>query len=92
MVQSLEFQGLRITSLVGWWCHKPLIPALVRQRQVDICEFKVSLVYRVSSRIPRVTLRNPVSKTKQSKTKQKTTKDYQAYCDLQSLSFQCGMK
>ena len=28
----------------------PLIPALGRQRQVGICEFKVSLVYRVSSR------------------------------------------
>ena len=29
----------------------PLIPALGRQRQVDLCEFKISLVYRVSSRI-----------------------------------------
>ena len=26
-----------------------LIPALGRQRQVDCCEFKVSLVYKVSS-------------------------------------------
>lgn len=26
------------------------IPASRRQRQVDFCEFKVSLVYRVSSR------------------------------------------
>ena len=38
-----------------------LIPALRRQRQVDLCGFKPSLVYRVSSRIPRtVTKRNPV--------------------------------
>jgi hypothetical protein len=28
----------------------PLVPASERQRQVDLCEFKVSLVYRSSSR------------------------------------------
>lgn len=28
----------------------PLIPALERQRQVDLCEFKTNLVYRESSR------------------------------------------
>ena len=28
----------------------PLIPILRRQRQVNFCEFKVSLVYRLSSR------------------------------------------
>ena len=40
----------------------PLIPALGRQRQVDLCEFKASLVYRESSRTARtVTQRNPVS-------------------------------
>jgi hypothetical protein len=27
----------------------PLIPALKRQRQVELCEFKARLVYRVSS-------------------------------------------
>ena len=27
----------------------PLIPALRRQRQEDLCEFKASLVYKVSS-------------------------------------------
>ena len=45
----------------------PLIPALRRQRQIDLCEFKASLVYRVSSR----TERNPVlensNKTKKDK-------------------------
>uniref|UniRef100_A0A8C6W909 Histone-lysine N-methyltransferase n=1 Tax=Nannospalax galili TaxID=1026970 RepID=A0A8C6W909_NANGA len=30
----------------AWWCT-PLIPALRRQRQVDLCEFKASLVYIV---------------------------------------------
>ena len=27
-----------------WWCT-PLIPALGRQMQMDLCEFKVNLVY-----------------------------------------------
>jgi hypothetical protein len=33
----------------------PLIPSLGRQRQADLCEFKASLVYRVSSRTVRAT-------------------------------------
>ena len=47
----------------------PLIPALWRQRQVDLCEFKDSLVYRVSFRTSRATQRNPVLKNKKTKTK-----------------------
>jgi hypothetical protein len=48
-----------------------VIPALRRQRQVDLCKFKASLVYRVSSRTARATQKNPVStNTKQNKTKQ----------------------
>jgi hypothetical protein len=35
-----------------------------RQRQVDLCEFEASLVYRASSRTARATLRKPVSKMK----------------------------
>ena len=38
----------------------PLIPALGRQRQVDLCEFDASLVYRGSFSISRaVTQRKP---------------------------------
>ena len=37
-----------------------LILALRRQRQVDLYEFKVSLVYRVSSKTARATQRSPV--------------------------------
>jgi hypothetical protein len=33
-----------IYSLARWW-RRPLIPALGRQRQVKLCEFKASLVY-----------------------------------------------
>ena len=40
--------------------------ALRRQRQVDLCKFKVSLVYSAGSRIVRVvTQKNPVSKNNQ---------------------------
>ena len=43
-----------------WWCTS-LIPALRRQRQMDLCEFKTNLVNRASSRTARdVTQRNPV--------------------------------
>ena len=33
----------------------PLIPTLRRQRQVDLCAFRVSLVYRANARVARVT-------------------------------------
>ena len=33
------------------WLCTPLIPAIGKQRQVTLCEFKGSLVYIVSSRI-----------------------------------------
>ena len=37
----------------------PLIPVLRRQRQADFCEFKASLVYKVSSRTAKaITQRN----------------------------------
>jgi hypothetical protein len=42
--------------------HTSLIPALSRQRQVDLCEFEVTLVYRASSRLVRAPRRNTVSK------------------------------
>ena len=39
----------RHTSHWMWW-HRPLIPALGRQRQADLYELEASLVYRESSR------------------------------------------
>jgi hypothetical protein len=54
------------------WCPRPLVPALERQRQGDLCEFKASLVYRLVSRTARAVIqRNPVSKN-QNKQKPKT--------------------
>ena len=45
----------------------PLIPALRRQMQADLCEFKPSLVYyRSNSKTASATQRNLVLKTKQS--------------------------
>jgi hypothetical protein len=37
-----------------------LTPAPGRQRQADLCEFKASLVYRLSFRTAKATQRNPV--------------------------------
>ena len=39
------------------------MPALGRQRQADLCEFKASLVYRVPGQAPKLQ-RNPVLKIK----------------------------
>jgi hypothetical protein len=44
-----------------------LIPALRRQRQADLCESEVSLVYKVSFRTVRTTQRNPVWKNNTKK-------------------------
>jgi hypothetical protein len=45
----------------------PLIPALGRQRQVDLDEFEASLVYRMSSRTARATQRKPCLKKPKGK-------------------------
>jgi hypothetical protein len=42
---------------------QPLIPAFGRQREVEICEFEASLVYRDSFKIARDTQRKPVLET-----------------------------
>ena len=34
------------------------------ERQMDLCEFKASLIYKVSFKTAKATQRNPVSKTK----------------------------
>lgn len=40
----------------------PIIPSLKREMQEDLCEFKACLVYKASSKIPRASQKNPVSK------------------------------
>ena len=63
-----------------------MIPALGRQRQVDLCEFKAGLVYRVSSRTVRAVIqRNPVLKNqKQMKTKQQNKTKQKTLTKLQN--------
>ena len=52
--------------------HTPLIQALGRQKQMDLCEFEVSLVYRVNSRTSRVVRqRVPGSKRKKEREKKR---------------------
>ena len=49
----------------------PFTPAAWRQKQADLCEFKVRLVYSVTSRTARVvTQRSSDLKNKQNKTTQ----------------------
>lgn len=58
-----------------WWWHMPLIPALQRLRQMDLCELEGSLVYNlVSSRTARAVLLHREETLSQKPTKQ--TKKY----------------
>jgi hypothetical protein len=41
-------------DIAGWWWQTPLILALGRQREVDLCEFKANLGYRSTSRTARL--------------------------------------
>jgi hypothetical protein len=53
---SMEQQQLKVKKkkkLCWAWWHAPLIPAVGRQRQEDLCEFDVSLVYSEHSKIAR---------------------------------------
>jgi hypothetical protein len=50
----------------------PLIPVLKGYRQADLCEFKVSLVYKANTRTSKsVTERNPVFKIQNNKQNKK---------------------
>ena len=57
---TLFFDKTKVTA--RRWRHTPLIPALRWQRQVDLLEFEVSLVYRSSRTDSKAIRRNPVSK------------------------------
>jgi hypothetical protein len=69
-----EVRSTPIEHCFRWW-HVPLIPALGKQKQAELCEFKASLVYRMRSRTAkehREILTQRKEKTKQNKTKQKS--------------------
>lgn len=42
--------GIRNSTQLGWW-HRPINPALKRERQLDLCEFEASRIYIANSRI-----------------------------------------
>ena len=64
----------------GWWWHIPLIPALRRQRHVDLCEFEASLVYRASSRTGSIATEKPcLEKNKKTKKQNKKKKKERKY-------------
>ena len=44
---------MKTRMLAKLWWHTPLTPALGRQWQADLCEFKVSLVFKTTSRTTR---------------------------------------
>ena len=54
--------------------YTSLIPALGRQRQVDLREFKASLVYRMSSRTDSKATEKPCLEKKQTNKKKKKKK------------------
>ncbi|XP_052586973.1 suppressor of IKBKE 1 isoform X2 [Peromyscus californicus insignis] len=60
----------------GRWWRTPLIPALGRQSQADLCEFEASLVSKASSRkgakLHRETLSRKTKKKKKKKKKKKS--------------------
>ena len=55
-----------------WWCM-PLIPALGREKQVDLCEFEASLVYRTSSRTGSKATEKPCLEKQEKKLANQTT-------------------
>ena len=70
--QFHQSNELRIKEPGSGDTRTPLVPALWRQRQVNLCEFEASLVFKVSSRTVKAK-RNPVLKgQKQIRKKQKT--------------------
>ena len=62
MMLNIRQSMKRIALLAVCWGSTPLLPALERQKQADLCEFKASLVYRESSRTARATQKSPVLK------------------------------
>lgn len=57
-----SIQKVHISSWM-WW-YVPLIPALTRQRKMDLCKFEASLVYIQNSRLAKDIVRPYFKKVK----------------------------
>ena len=45
-MKCIYLYSIKYKYRAGRWWHTPLIQALGRQSQVDLCEFETSLVYK----------------------------------------------
>jgi hypothetical protein len=66
------------------WRYMPLIPALGKQKQEDLCEFKASLVNTASFSTARTIWRDPVSE-KQNKKKELTSDPWHCIVGLETI-------
>ena len=67
-----------------WWCT-PLIPALRKLRQVNLCEIEASLVYKANSSTARATHREPCLKTTNDYNNNNNNKGKDAFKNLPVL-------
>ena len=79
-----HFEYIR-TFISQEWCRTPLILALGRQRQENICEFEGCLVYKANSRTARAIQRDPVWKTNKKPTNQPTNSN-RAHATVSTVS------
>ena len=63
ILYAIDKNSIKKKASWVWWCM-PLIPALGRQRQEDLCEFKANLVHRMSSK-PGGAIERPCLKKKE---------------------------
>ena len=73
----------------GQWWYMSLVPALRRQSQADLCDFKASLVYRASFRTTTATERTLLQKVEEVVEEKKEGKENKGRKDL-LYSVPCG--
>ena len=80
LLQDIDY--IVVKAYKSWWAqeHMPVIPALERQRQTDLCKFQASLVvYRVSSWKPCLNKPKPKQTKKHNKNETKQQQKERKY-------------